>query len=76
MGLLTLGFDAGRFPPTPPACYRASWQLPGPDLHRLAMASLQSALARLFKRLVRLAGVRVVGVEVEEDGRGPVLVVV
>jgi hypothetical protein len=28
-GLLTLGSDAGRFPPTPPACYRASWQLPG-----------------------------------------------
>jgi hypothetical protein len=23
-GLSTLGFDAGRFPPTPPACYRAS----------------------------------------------------
>lgn len=22
-GLLTLGSDAGRFPPTPPACYRA-----------------------------------------------------
>jgi hypothetical protein len=29
IGLLTLGFDAGRFPPTPPVCYRASWQLPG-----------------------------------------------
>jgi integrase len=26
--LSTLGFDAGRFPPTPPACYRATWQLP------------------------------------------------
>ncbi len=39
-GPLTLGFDAGRFPPTPPACYRASWQLPGPDLHRLAGTSL------------------------------------
>src|SRR5205807_2030866 len=38
-GLSTLGFDAGRFPPTPPACYRASWQLPGPDLHRLADTS-------------------------------------
>jgi len=24
-GLSTLGFDAGRFPPTPPTCYRASW---------------------------------------------------
>src|SRR3954452_7998245 len=38
-GLLTLGFDAGRFPPTPPACYRASWQLPGPDSHRQATTS-------------------------------------
>ena len=38
--LSTLGFDAGRFPPTPPACYRASWQLPGPDLHRQATMSL------------------------------------
>ena len=35
-GLSTLRFDAGRFPPTPAACYRASWQLPGPDFHRLA----------------------------------------
>ena len=38
-GLSTLGFDAGRFPPTPPACYRASWQLPGPDSHRQATTS-------------------------------------
>jgi hypothetical protein len=42
VGLLTLGFDAGRFPPAPPVCYRASWQLPGPDLHRQAMTSLRS----------------------------------
>ena len=38
-------FDAGlrrrRFPPTPPACYRASWQLPGPDSHRQATTSLR-----------------------------------
>ena len=38
--LSTLRFDAGRFPPTPAACYRASWQLPGPDSHRLATTSL------------------------------------
>ena len=25
---LTLGSDAGRFPPTPPACYRAPWNYP------------------------------------------------
>jgi hypothetical protein len=42
-GHLTLGFDAGRFPPTPPACYRASWQLPGPDSHRQATTSLSTA---------------------------------
>ena len=29
--LLTLGFDPTRFQTEPPACYRASWQLPGPD---------------------------------------------
>jgi hypothetical protein len=40
-GLSTLGFDAGRFPPTPPVCYRASWQLPGPDFHRQATTSLR-----------------------------------
>jgi hypothetical protein len=40
-GLSTLGFNAGRFPPAPPACYRASWQLPGPDSHRLADTSLR-----------------------------------
>ena len=40
-GLLTLRFDAGRLPPTPAACYRASWQLPGPDSHRLADTSLR-----------------------------------
>jgi hypothetical protein len=39
-GLLTLRFDARRFPPTPAACYRASWQLPGPDSHRQATTSL------------------------------------
>ncbi len=41
-GPSTLGFDAGRFPPTPPACYPAPWRLPGPDFHRLADASLSS----------------------------------
>jgi hypothetical protein len=41
-GLSTLGFDTGRFPPMPPACYRASWQLPGPDFHRQADTSLSA----------------------------------
>jgi hypothetical protein len=39
-GLSTLGFDPTRFQAEPPACYRASWQLPGPDLHRSATTSL------------------------------------
>ena len=39
-GCLTLRFDPGRFPPKPAACYRASWQLPGPDSHRQATTSL------------------------------------
>ncbi len=39
-GLSTLGFDPTRFQIEPPACYRASWQLPGPDSHRLATTSL------------------------------------
>ena len=38
-GLLTLGSDPARFPAGPPACYRASWQLPGPDFHRQATTS-------------------------------------
>ena len=38
-GLSTLGFDPTRFQTEPPACYRASWQLPGPDSHRQAMTS-------------------------------------
>ena len=33
---LDTGLRPGAFPTKPPACYRASWQLPGPDSHRLA----------------------------------------
>jgi len=39
---LTLGSGPARFQTEPPACYRASWQLPGPDLHRQATTSLQT----------------------------------
>ena len=39
-GCLTLRFDPARFPAKPAACYRASWQLPGPDSHRQATTSL------------------------------------
>ena len=31
-----------RFQTEPPACYRASWQLPGPDSHRQATTSLRT----------------------------------
>lgn len=48
-GLSTLGFDAGRFPPTPPVCYRASWQLPGPDFHRQATTSLRLKISYITK---------------------------
>ena len=41
-GLLTLGFDPTRFQTEPPACYRASWQLPGRDSHPQATTSLCS----------------------------------
>jgi hypothetical protein len=39
---LTLGSDLARFQAEPPACYRASWQLPGPDFHRQATTSLRT----------------------------------
>jgi len=42
-GPLTLGFDPTRFQTKPPACYRATWQLPGPDSHRQATTSLRTA---------------------------------
>jgi len=38
-GLSTLGSGPARFQTAPPACYRASWQLPGPDSHRQATTS-------------------------------------
>src|SRR5712692_6109819 len=41
-GLSTLGFDPARYQTEPPACYRASWQLPGRDSHPLATTSLCS----------------------------------
>src|SRR5690349_1151515 len=41
-GLSTLSSGPARFQTTPPACYRASWQLPGPDFHRQATTSLRT----------------------------------
>lgn len=39
--LLTLRFDTGGFPPAPEPATGPSWQLPGPDSHRLADTSLR-----------------------------------
>src|ERR671923_723420 len=39
-GLSTPGFDPARLQAEPPACYRASWQLPGRDSHPQAATSL------------------------------------
>jgi hypothetical protein len=44
-GLSTLGFDPARFQTEPPVCYRASWQLPGPDSHRQATTSTNSEIS-------------------------------
>ena len=49
-GLLTLGSDPARFPTEPPACYRASWQLPGPDSHRQATTSLRTRRSTMAVR--------------------------
>jgi hypothetical protein len=38
-GLFTLGSDPTRFQTEPPACHRASWQLPGRDSHPLTTTS-------------------------------------
>ena len=40
-GVLDAGLRPARFQTKPPACYRASWQLPGPDFHRQATTSLR-----------------------------------
>src|SRR5712691_9156173 len=59
-GLSTLGFDPTRYQTEPPACYRASWQLPGRDSHPLAATSLCSDQVNLIapppKRWAHVAG--------------------
>src|SRR3954471_8272749 len=49
-GLSTLGFDPARFHTEPPVCYRASWQLPGPDSHRQATTSTNTKITRHITR--------------------------
>ncbi len=51
-GPLTLGFDPARFQTKLPACYRASWQLPGPDFHRQATTSLRTSGSTAISRLL------------------------
>jgi hypothetical protein len=47
-GPSTLGFDSAHFQTKPPpVCYRASWQLPGPDFHRHATTSLRTTINHL-----------------------------
>jgi hypothetical protein len=48
--LSTLGSDPARFQTKPPACYRASWQLPGPDSHRQATTSLRTRRSTMALR--------------------------
>src|SRR3954452_16488248 len=46
-GPSTRGFNPARFQTEPPVCYRASWQLPGPDFHRQATTSCRQQINRL-----------------------------
>src|SRR3954469_23374064 len=48
--LSTRGFDPARFQTEPPVCYRASWQLPGPDSHRQATTSTNTKITRHITR--------------------------
>ena len=57
-GCLTLRFDPARFHAKPAACYRASWQLPGPDLPRQATTSLSLNHDGLF-------------IDLQQSGRTP-----
>jgi hypothetical protein len=57
--LLTSRSDLARFQAEPPGCYRASWQLPGPDFRRQATTSLgtrRSAMAVRHGVISRSAG--------------------
>ncbi len=53
-GLLTLGLDLTRFQMKPPACYRATWQLPEPDSHRQATTSTNSEITPLRHEVTSL----------------------
>jgi hypothetical protein len=58
-GLSTLGSDLTRFQTKPPVCYRASWQLPGPDSHRQATTSLRPQTT--YMATSSLLGARITG---------------
>src|SRR4051794_24241406 len=72
-GCLTLRFDPRRFHPKPAACYRASWQQPGPDLPRTMSrallnfaAAIRGDVQTLMSVSARSGVVGVVGVVVGE----------
>jgi hypothetical protein len=64
-GPLTLGFDPASFQTEPPVCYRASWQLPGPDLHRQATTSL-SLSDQLLGITSNWLGARIIEVKADQ----------
>jgi len=70
-GLSTLGFDPDRFQTEPPACYRASWQLPGPDLHRPATTSLSLSVL-LYGITSNSLDARMIGVRRWYPNRWPI----
>src|SRR5712691_2086240 len=57
-GLSTLGSDPARYQTEPPACYRASWQLPGRDSHPQATTSLCSDQVTSIDHLQTLGTLR------------------
>ena len=69
-GCLTLRFDPARFPAKPAACYRASWQLPGPDLPRQATTSLSLKSRSIYSSPSNSLGALPITVELRDDGPG------
>jgi hypothetical protein len=64
-GLATPGVSSRR----PPACYRASWQLPGPDFHRQATTSLSPKDQPNILRKRSMAST--IGMRPSASSRGP-----
>ena len=73
-GCLTLRFDPARFPAKPAAYYRASWQLPGPDLPRQATTSLSLKSRSIYSSPSNSLGAPRIVVELDGDLTGIVMV--